>query len=533
MRTRTIMYKPHSKNDKAFLYFAEQASKAKSLRNTVNYYIRNTMTGLKKSPEERTHHETEVLHHVFTCIHKAREQSFMNGIRHIQRALKDGSPVLIARKMLHNAHMHQIQYPTASHWLLSYNALDAIMKHSNNACYYSLPAQVNQQVIRKVVQDWKSYFAALKSYKKNPSAFLAKPRMPGYTCEKMFMLTFTNQVCTLSRTSGGLFLTFPGLDAPVKVSNDIWYAGKYIKTEVIPYAGVFKICITTDDGAACPAVPEDPKRIYGIDPGVNNFLACANNFGGQTFIVSGRHLKSRNQWFNKRRASLLSDLTRGSDSKHSVKHSHQLDSLTRKRDNFIRDFFYKCAHLVCRMASLDRVDVIVIGHNEGQKQSVDNGHVNNQGFVAIPFLRFCNTLQQVAAGYGIPVVIREESYTSKADALSGEPIPTYGKPDAKEWESSGKRIKRGLYRSKDGIVLNADINGAANIARKEFPEAFKDTDLSFLCNKPEVCGFLVFYVGKRPKSQVSRYKPKTSQVRQNKRADRKCRHAMYKALFAA
>ena len=533
MRTRTILYKPHNKNDKAFLYFAAQAEKAKSLRNTVNYYIRNAMTGLQKSPEERTHHETEVLHHVFTCIQKAREQSFANGIRHARKELNDGVPSLLARKMLHNARTHQIPYPTAENWFLGYNALDAVMKHSKNACYYALPAQANQQVIRKVVHDWMSYFAALRSYNQDRSAFLAKPKMPGYTRGRMFTMAFTNQVCRLTHTPHGLFLTFPGLDTRVKVSNDIWYAGRYVKTEVVPYAGAFKICITTNDGTVCPAVPKDPKRVYGIDPGVSNFLACANNFGGQTFIINGRHLKARNQWFNKRRASLLSVLARGSDSRHSVKHSHQLDALTMRRDGFIRDFFYKCAHLVCRMAGLERVDVIVIGHNEGQKQSMDTGHVNNQSFTAIPFLRFCNMLQQIASGYGIPVVIREESYTSKADALSGEPIPTYGKPGAKEWKSSGKRIKRGLYRSKDGRILNADINGAANIARKEFPDAFRDVDLSFLCKKPEICGFFTFYKDKQPDKSAVRYIPKHSHARRVRRSDRKRRHAMYKALFAA
>ncbi|WP_210498881.1 transposase, partial [Vibrio crassostreae] len=32
---------------------------------------------------------------------------------------------------------------------------------------------------------------------------------------------------------------------------------------------------------------------------------------------------------------------------------------------------------------------------------------------------------------------------------------------------SGKRVKRGLYRTKSGKLLNADVNGAINIIRKE------------------------------------------------------------------
>ena len=37
---------------------------------------------------------------------------------------------------------------------------------------------------------------------------------------------------------------------------------------------------------------------------------------------------------------------------------------------------------------------------------------------------------------------------------------------------SGRRKYRGLYVAKDGTKINADVNGAANILRKVFPNAF-------------------------------------------------------------
>jgi transposase len=59
----------------------------------------------------------------------------------------------------------------------------------------------------------------------------------------------------------------------------------------------------------------------------------------------------------------------------------------------------------------------------------------------------------------------EESYTSKASYLDGDSLPKYGeKPEG--WKASGKRVERGLYRSANGFVVNADLNGAANILRK-------------------------------------------------------------------
>ncbi|XZO02481.1 MAG: hypothetical protein ACM65L_01420 [Microcoleus sp.] len=67
--------------------------------------------------------------------------------------------------------------------------------------------------------------------------------------------------------------------------------------------------------------------------------------------------------------------------------------------------------------------------------------------------------------HGIRFVETEEAYTSKASFLDGDSLPKYGeKPSG--WKASGKRIKRGLYQSANGRVVNADLNGAANILRK-------------------------------------------------------------------
>ncbi|WP_293155163.1 hypothetical protein [Okeania sp. SIO2C9] len=59
----------------------------------------------------------------------------------------------------------------------------------------------------------------------------------------------------------------------------------------------------------------------------------------------------------------------------------------------------------------------------------------------------------------------EESYTSQVSFLDDDFLPTIGeKPQS--WKASGKRIKRGLYQTQCGLLVNADINGAANILKK-------------------------------------------------------------------
>ncbi|BAZ07695.1 IS605 family transposase OrfB [Calothrix sp. NIES-3974] len=74
--------------------------------------------------------------------------------------------------------------------------------------------------------------------------------------------------------------------------------------------------------------------------------------------------------------------------------------------------------------------------------------------------------------YGLNYIEQEESYTSKANAIDGDEIPVYNADNPKEYEFSGKRIKRGLYRTKDGHLVNSDLNGALNIGRKSKHNGF-------------------------------------------------------------
>lgn len=82
-------------------------------------------------------------------------------------------------------------------------------------------------------------------------------------------------------------------------------------------------------------------------------------------------------------------------------------------------------------------------------------------------------VKQLCEYYGINFVETEESYTSKASFLDGDFLPIFGaKPvracvsEGEGWMPSGKRVKRGMYRTNKGILINADLNGAANIMRK-------------------------------------------------------------------
>ena len=482
-RTRRIHIKP---THPAYRYFLDNTSGTRAVRNQANFYIRNTMTGIKKSPEERTLQETEVLHDVFTTIQKMNRDRALRLKKKLEDPKfkgKDPESCPELKKLIKAC--APVPYPTAEKWLLSYGVLDAILKYTKNEAYYSCTSQVNQQAIKKTCQSWKGYFSARKEYRKAPGRFQAAPRIPGYIREKLSTAHFTSQVCRPVDVNGERFLHFANF-GPVHVGPCSVHPGIFIKAEVRPYHGQFLLLLTyeTEEEGEID-VPETAERIMGIDVGIGNFLACMDNTGERPLLIRGGWLKSRNQWFNKERARLMGCLAKGTDSRHSVKHSRALDALSRKRSDRFRDFFYKTSHRICRICKDRRIEVIVIGHNEGQKDASDMGRTNNQNFVSIPYLEFIRTLKTVASRYGIAVAVTEESYTSKASLLGQDRIPAYGAKD-NACTFSGERIRRGLYRSGNGAVINADLNGAGNIARKVYPRAFSHCRSESLCRTPEV-----------------------------------------------
>ena len=205
-------------------------------------------------------------------------------------------------------------------------------------------------------------------------------------------------------------------------------------------------------------VSVDLSKVLGIDHGIDNWLTCVSN-SGTSFIVDGRHLKSLNQWYNKRVSLLM-------ESKANGFWSHQLAGLTEKRNRQMRDAVNKAARLVINYCIENSIGRIVFGWNKGQKNACNMGGKINQKFVQIPTARVKARIAQLCEQYGVEFIENEESSTSKASFVDRDFLPTIGeKPDG--WRESGRRVKRGLYRTRlQNWYINPDCNGAANIIRK-------------------------------------------------------------------
>ncbi len=99
------------------------------------------------------------------------------------------------------------------------------------------------------------------------------------------------------------------------------------------------------------------------------------------------------------------------------------------------------------------------------KQEAQLGKRNNQNFVSIPYYILLNQITYKAEEVGMNVIEQDESHTSKCSFLDNESVEHHSK-------YLGKRIRRGLFRSSKGILINADVQGALNIIRKAFSNAF-------------------------------------------------------------
>ena len=216
---------------------------------------------------------------------------------------------------------------------------------------------------------------------------------------------------------------------------------------------------------------EESKRIIAIDLGVNNFATIANNVGLNPIIIKGGILKAENQFYNKLRAKYYGILRMGKAPNEGQFTSKKLDKLDIDRYSFIKDFSHKASRMIITYAIVNQIDTIVIGKNKGWKNNVKMRKDSKQNFASIPYNPFISMLIYKGNEVGIKVIETEESYTSKSSFLDEDYIPTYGIDDGKK-AFSGKRVSRGMYKSKDGTLINADVNGAFNILRKVFPMAF-------------------------------------------------------------
>lgn len=214
---------------------------------------------------------------------------------------------------------------------------------------------------------------------------------------------------------------------------------------------------------------EKTGHALGIDLGLENLATCVSTTG-KSFIIDGRRLKSINQWYNKENARLQSE----KDTQGIKGLTNRQAALLDKRNHRVNDYLNKVARYIVNWCIENRISKIVVGYNPDLKQGVNLGKHNNQNFTQIPIFTLNRKLQSLCERYGIEVAEQEESYTSKASFLDGDVVPVWNADNPITYQFSGKRIKRGLYRTAQGWLVNADCNGSANILVKHLKSSLDE-----------------------------------------------------------
>ena len=362
-------------------------------------------------------------------------------------------------KNLYNAGNYLIrqQFIENTEWLRYQDVEKLLRKNTEHLDYKNMPtAQTAQQTLMLLDRNWKSFFKSIKDWSKNKSKYLGMPKMPKYLKKSgRYQLILTNQNCKIKDGK----LIFPKSFCGFKLKPKFIEKENFVsfqQVRFIPHKNrivveiVYKISI------------DQPKpnnsRYVGIDIGINNLATVCNTINGKPFILNGKPLKSVNQYYNKK-ITYMRSVTKSMNRKD---YSNRMDRLTEKRNNKINDYMHKASRYVVNYCLENDISNIVIGKNDLWKQKSPMMKKVNQHFVQIPHAKFIQMIQYKAEEHGITVTLTEESYTSGTSFIDDEePI--------KENYNKSRRVHRGLFKSNEGIEINADLNGAYQILKKAFP----------------------------------------------------------------
>ena len=346
----------------------------------------------------------------------------------------------------------------------SYPQMDKAMKQVKNlegeVNYRFLKAKVAQQTLRCVDKNFKSFFNASADFKNNPTKYKGKPRPPHFKQQLYSNLIYDYQAFSIKNDVVTL-----EKDLEIKLPKQL--IGEKIKQiEIIPKPQSFQAVFVYEENPNHFKQIQPNDRVMSVDLGLNNLATCVTNGVIKPFIIDGKRLKSINAYYNKRKASMQSKLEKHRGKKWSKK----LQGITNWRNAAVNDYMHRASHVVVKTCVDNDISKVIVGDVAKSLNGINLGKRTNQSFVNLSLGQFVDKLGYKLGSHGIELVVTNESYTSKASFVDNDKMPKRYNPNAKLIPSfSGKRIKRGLYKSGDGTLLNADANGAYNILRKTVP----------------------------------------------------------------
>ena len=333
---------------------------------------------------------------------------------------------------------------------LTYESNYHLCKSNEN--YRLLNTDIAQQTMKVVDRSMRSFLGLLKAI--SVGRCDQRPKLPNYLPKEGYFPLIIPRI----RLKDGYFAVpmsreFKEEYGEVKIQLPERLKDKKIKeVRIHPKysARWFEIEYIYEDEKIEASVDSD--KAIAIDLGVDNLCGCIDTDGHQ-FLIDGKRLKSINQWYNKRNAQLQS----AKDKQGIKSFTNKQARLYQWRSNCVRDYLNKSVRTIINHCLKQDIGKLVVGYNPGIKQKISIGKSNNQNFVQIPFWQLRSKLEALCLRYGIEYFEQEESYTSKASFYDQDEIPVYNADNPSKQKFSGRRIKRGLYRTENKHLVSSDI----------------------------------------------------------------------------
>jgi len=359
-------------------------------------------------------------------------------------------------KNLYNAANYEIRQEFIKNGkYISYYDMNRNFKtHGEYKATMSQPANCT---LRSLDKAWKSYFNSIKDWKKNPHKYLGMPKLPKYLKrDGRYPWMIPNNTCYTEGNELHFRIR--------KMKDTKWYCrnlGRLIQVRFIPRGTCYIMEIVYE--VEIPDIQETKiDRVASIDLGVDNLVTMTNNIGKQPIIINGKIIKSINQYYNKRLAQEKHKLK----IRHEIDWSQKLDIITFKRYQRIKNYMHNTSAFIVKWCLENNIQSLVIGKNKNWKQDSNMSNGSNQKFIMIPYEMLLTQLKYKCENVGIKFIETEERYTSGTSFLDGE------EPIRQNYDKS-RRIKRGLFKSNSGKLMNSDVNGSLQIMKKVFPNAFE------------------------------------------------------------
>ena len=334
---------------------------------------------------------------------------------------------------------------------IKYRDMDKMLQKTEP--YKLLMSQASQYTLQVLDRSWKSFFVTIKDWSKHPEKYLGKPKIPKYKKKDGRFTWFLKNNQTWIKDG---YLGFQ-----LRVMNGYKFKtnakGRLISVRFVPKGTIYVMEIVYE--VEVLETKKESKNICSIDLGIDNFATITNNIGLQPIIINGKGIKSINQYYNKQKSKIQSELK----IRNNKNWSNELDKLNQKRFNRVKNFIHNASKYIIDYCLNNSIDTIIVGLNKGWKQESNMSKQTNQKFINIPYEMFIGQLEYKCQDNNINLISTEESYTSGTSYLDNE-LPI------KENYNKTRRIARGLFKSNNDILINADVNGSYQIMRKVFPE---------------------------------------------------------------